>query len=100
MGFHGVCRPTIGGALTFLGHVYPFAWLGIFALTHPWSKELVYGSHDNGLALHSIRSPEVTRQYLQVPQHRRGRLVAQRRDDGYQFDIRLQGDDETVFFDV
>jgi protocatechuate 3,4-dioxygenase, alpha subunit len=35
-----------------------------------------------------------------VAQHRRGTLVAQRRDDGYQFDIRLQGDDETVFFDV
>jgi p-hydroxybenzoate 3-monooxygenase len=65
-GFHGVCRPTIGGALTFFEHVYPFAWLGILAHTHPSSKELVYASHDNGFALHSMRSPEVTRQYLQV----------------------------------
>ena len=35
-----------------------------------------------------------------VPEHRRGTLVAQRTDDGYHFDIRLQGDGETVFFDL
>jgi protocatechuate 3,4-dioxygenase alpha subunit len=35
-----------------------------------------------------------------VPGARRGTLVAQRSEDGYQFDIRLQGDDETVFFDL
>jgi protocatechuate 3,4-dioxygenase alpha subunit len=35
-----------------------------------------------------------------VPERRRGTLVAHGTDDGYQFDIRLQGDDETVFFDV
>jgi protocatechuate 3,4-dioxygenase alpha subunit len=35
-----------------------------------------------------------------VPAHRRGTLVAQRSDDGYHFDIRLQGDGETVFFDL
>jgi protocatechuate 3,4-dioxygenase alpha subunit len=32
--------------------------------------------------------------------HRRGTLVAARTDDGYRFDIRLQGEGETVFFDV
>jgi protocatechuate 3,4-dioxygenase alpha subunit len=35
-----------------------------------------------------------------VPEHRRGTLVAQRTDDGYHFDVRLQGDGETVFFDL
>ena len=65
-GFHGVCRPTIEKAITEFEHVYPFAWLGILARTHPSSKELVYASHDNGFALHSMRSPDITRQYLQV----------------------------------
>jgi p-hydroxybenzoate 3-monooxygenase len=65
-GFHGVCRRTIEKALTIFEHVYPFAWLGILARTHPSSKELVYASHDNGFALHSMRSPDITRQYLQV----------------------------------
>jgi protocatechuate 3,4-dioxygenase alpha subunit len=35
-----------------------------------------------------------------VPEHRRGTLVAERSDDGYRIDIRLQGDGETVFFDL
>jgi|tagenome__1003787_1003787.scaffolds.fasta_scaffold19833795_2 protocatechuate 3,4-dioxygenase alpha subunit len=35
-----------------------------------------------------------------VPEERRGTLLARRTDDGYRFDIRLQGEGETVFFDV
>jgi protocatechuate 3,4-dioxygenase alpha subunit len=35
-----------------------------------------------------------------VPGARRETLVPQRTDDGYRFDIRLQGPGETVFFDV
>ncbi|MGZ4598138.1 MAG: protocatechuate 3,4-dioxygenase subunit alpha, partial [Actinomycetes bacterium] len=35
-----------------------------------------------------------------VPAHRRGTLVADRVEDGYQLDIRLHGEDETVFFDL
>ena len=36
-----------------------------------------------------------------VPADRRGTLIAQRDGDGtYRFDIRLQGDNETAFFDV
>jgi protocatechuate 3,4-dioxygenase alpha subunit len=48
----------------------------------------------------------VTRAYLTgepgdpVPADRRHTLVATREGDAYRFDIRLQGDDETVFFDV
>ncbi|PXY20461.1 protocatechuate 3,4-dioxygenase subunit alpha [Prauserella coralliicola] len=35
-----------------------------------------------------------------VPEERRGTLVARRSEDGYTFDVRLQGEGETVFFDV
>src|SRR5918912_2115122 len=67
-GFHGVCRPSIPeGALTVYERKYPFAWLGILAETPPSSEELIYTYHDRGFALHSMRSPEVTRLYLQVP---------------------------------
>jgi len=45
--------------------VYPFAWLGILAEASPSSDELVYSHHDRGFALFSMRSPHVTRLYLQ-----------------------------------
>jgi protocatechuate 3,4-dioxygenase, alpha subunit len=35
-----------------------------------------------------------------VPEARRDTLLAQPTEDGYRFDIRLQGDGETVFFDL
>lgn len=35
-----------------------------------------------------------------VPADRRGTLLAEPAEDGYRFDVRLQGDGETVFFDV
>jgi protocatechuate 3,4-dioxygenase alpha subunit len=39
-----------------------------------------------------------------VPQERRATLIAARSDEGgkpvYRFDIHMQGDKETVFFDV
>jgi p-hydroxybenzoate 3-monooxygenase len=67
-GFRGVSRPTIpASAATTFERVYPFAWLGILARTRPSSAELIYASHEAGFALQSMRSPEVTRQYLQVP---------------------------------
>jgi p-hydroxybenzoate 3-monooxygenase len=66
-GFHGIARPTIPvELLTVFERTYPFAWLGILARTHPSSDELIYANHENGFALHSMRSPTVTRQYLQV----------------------------------
>ena len=64
-GFHGICRPAIPD-LAIFERVYPFAWLGILAKAPPSSNELIYSSHDNGFALHSMRSPELTRLYLQV----------------------------------
>ena len=65
-GFHGVCRPALpDGTLRAREHVYPFGWLGILAEVEPSSEELIYCQHDRGFALHSMRSPHLTRLYLQ-----------------------------------
>ena len=64
-GFHGVCRPAIAETLTVYEREYPFAWLGILARAKPSSEELIYANHARGFALHSMRSPEVIRLYLQ-----------------------------------
>jgi len=45
---------------------YPYAWLGILADVAPSTDELIYAWHPNGFALHSMRSPSVSRLYLQV----------------------------------
>jgi len=67
-GFHGICRPSIPtDVLTFYERTYPFGWLGILAEAAPSSEELVYTYHERGFALFSMRSPQVTRLYLQVP---------------------------------
>jgi p-hydroxybenzoate 3-monooxygenase len=66
-GSHGVCRESIPeGALTVFEREYPFAWLGILAAAPPSNDELIYAYHERGFALHSMRSPTVTRMYLQV----------------------------------
>jgi p-hydroxybenzoate 3-monooxygenase len=65
-GFHGICREAIpAGALTAYEREYPFAWLGILANVAPASKELIYTYSKRGFALLSMRSPEVSRLYLQ-----------------------------------
>ncbi|HXU55801.1 MAG TPA: 4-hydroxybenzoate 3-monooxygenase [Casimicrobiaceae bacterium] len=66
-GFHGISRTAIpSGALHCFERVYPFAWLGILAEAPPTHDELIYAYHDRGFALYSMRSPEITRLYLQV----------------------------------
>jgi p-hydroxybenzoate 3-monooxygenase len=65
-GSHGICRPSIpDGVLTSYERVYPFAWLGILAEAPPSSEELIYAYHERGFALLSMRSPQVSRLYLQ-----------------------------------
>ncbi|MGR6916683.1 4-hydroxybenzoate 3-monooxygenase [[Actinomadura] parvosata] len=67
-GFHGVSRPAIPeGVLSVFEREYPFAWLGILARVAPSSEELIYARTERGFALHSMRSPTVSRFYLQVP---------------------------------
>jgi p-hydroxybenzoate 3-monooxygenase len=66
-GFHGVCRDAIpAGVLTFFDKEYPFGWLGVLAAVAPSSEELIYASNPRGFALHSMRSPKISRFYLQV----------------------------------
>lgn len=64
-GFHGVSRPLVAPDVA--ERVYPFSWLGVLAKAAPTTDELVYAHHDDGFALYSMRSPEVTRLYVQVP---------------------------------
>jgi p-hydroxybenzoate 3-monooxygenase len=65
-GFHGICRDAVpDGVLTFHEREWPFAWLGILAEAEPASEELIYAHHERGFALQSMRSPTVTRLYLQ-----------------------------------
>jgi p-hydroxybenzoate 3-monooxygenase len=65
-GFHGVSRDAIpADHLTSYEREYPFGWVGILANVAPSSEELIYASHDRGFALHSMRSPTLTRLYVQ-----------------------------------
>ena len=65
-GFHGICRPSVpAGVLSEFSREYPFGWLGILAEVAPSSEELVYAHHDRGFALLSLRSPELSRLYVQ-----------------------------------
>jgi p-hydroxybenzoate 3-monooxygenase len=67
-GFHGVSRASIPpGSLRVYERDYPFAWLGILAAVPPSNDELIYAYHERGFALHTMRSPSITRLYIQVP---------------------------------
>ncbi|MEU1542985.1 4-hydroxybenzoate 3-monooxygenase [Actinacidiphila glaucinigra] len=67
-GFHGVTRSALPKhARRTYERVYPFSWLGILADVAPSCDELIYAHSPRGFALHSMRSPEVSRLYLQVP---------------------------------
>ena len=66
-GSHGMSKDAIPkAALRVYRHEYPFAWLGILADVPPSTEELIYASHERGFALHSLRSPRISRLYLQV----------------------------------
>jgi p-hydroxybenzoate 3-monooxygenase len=71
-GFHGISRDAIPADLrTTWQRSYPYAWLGILADVAPSTDELIYAWHPDGFALHSLRSPSVSRLYLQVDQEER-----------------------------
>jgi p-hydroxybenzoate 3-monooxygenase len=67
-GYHGVSRRSVpeGALKTFERH-YPFGWLGVLAEVPPADHELVYANHERGFALCSMRSPQRSRYYVQVP---------------------------------
>ncbi len=65
-GFHGVSRQAMPkGVLREYVHDYPFGWVGILAAVAPSTEELIYASNPRGFALHSLRSPELSRLYVQ-----------------------------------
>jgi p-hydroxybenzoate 3-monooxygenase len=66
-GFHGICRPAIpADGLVVHERTYPYSWLGILADVAPSTDELIYALHEDGFAMHSMRSARVSRLYLQV----------------------------------
>lgn len=67
-GYHGVSRKSVPqGALKTFERQYPFGWLGLLAEVPPADHELVYANHERGFALCSMRSPQRSRYYVQVP---------------------------------
>jgi p-hydroxybenzoate 3-monooxygenase len=65
-GFHGISRKSVpAGAITTHERVYPLGWLGILSETPPVSEELIYVRHPLGFALCSMRTPTLSRYYLQ-----------------------------------
>lgn len=64
----GVARKAVpAGVSRVFERSYPYAWLGVLADVAPSHDELVYARHERGFALLSMRSPAVSRLYLQVP---------------------------------
>ncbi|MES2113773.1 MAG: 4-hydroxybenzoate 3-monooxygenase [Pseudomonadota bacterium] len=65
-GFHGVSRKSVPqDAIKTFERVYPFGWLGVLSHTPPVSDELIYARHARGFALCSMRSPTLSRYYVQ-----------------------------------
>ena len=67
-GSFGPSRSAVpAGARRSWDRTYDYSWLGILADVAPSTDELIYAWHDEGFALHSMRSSTVSRFYLQVP---------------------------------
>ncbi|MFC4495171.1 4-hydroxybenzoate 3-monooxygenase [Streptomyces ovatisporus] len=67
-GFHGVSRGALPASVArTYEREYPHSWLGVLAEAPPACDELIYAHSPRGFALHSMRSPTVSRLYLQVP---------------------------------
>ncbi len=65
-GFHGIARQSIPASmLKIFERVYPFAWLGLLAEATPVAHELIYARHERGFALYSMRSPTISRHYIE-----------------------------------
>ncbi len=65
-GYHGICRPSFPeGVLSVFERDYPFGWLGILSESAPPDHNLIYSYTDEGFALYAMRSPTLSRLYLQ-----------------------------------
>src|SRR5882757_3324992 len=66
-GFHGVSRASIPQDVRRdFEKVYPFGWLGVLSKTPPL-PDITYCNHPRGFALASMRNPQLSRYYIQVP---------------------------------
>ncbi len=89
-GYHGVCRASVPAqALTTYERVYPFGWLGVLSRTPPVSDELIYSNHERGFALCSLRSPMLSRYYVQCSLQDK---VEQWSDDAFWSELRARLD--------
>ncbi|HEX3930782.1 MAG TPA: 4-hydroxybenzoate 3-monooxygenase [Nocardioides sp.] len=67
-GSFGPCRQAVPDRIRRTWErTYPYAWLGVLADVAPSTDELIYAWHPEGFAMHSMRSEQVSRFYLQVP---------------------------------
>jgi len=67
-GYHGISRPSIPRSLRKeYVHEFEHSWYGILAEAPPSFDEVVYAHHPNGFALQSMRSPQLSRMYIQCP---------------------------------
>jgi p-hydroxybenzoate 3-monooxygenase len=67
-GFHGIARRHIPADIQRIyDKIYPYSWLGVLAKVLPSTDELIYAFHKDGFAMHSMRSSEISRLYIQVP---------------------------------
>jgi p-hydroxybenzoate 3-monooxygenase len=65
-GFHGIGRPAVpAGVLSVVERRFPLAWLGVLAAVAPSSDVAVYAAHEDGFGMLSMRSPRLTRLYVQ-----------------------------------
>jgi len=67
-GFHGVARSFMPEFVTQPQTIsYDYAWLAITAEAPPSTEHIIYGIHPRGFAGHMLRTPKISRYYLQVP---------------------------------
>lgn len=89
-GYHGVSRASLPkSALITYEKVYPFGWLGVLADVPPLSHELIYANTERGFALCSMRSPQRSRYYVQVPLEEKAENWS---DDAFWNELRLRLD--------
>ena len=65
-GFHGPSRLSIpSSVLKTYENVYPYGWLGVMVKAPPSKDVAMFSHHERGFALLSMRSPKISRLYLQ-----------------------------------
>lgn len=67
-GFLGASRRAIpAGAAAVYDYRHPYGWLSILAQAPPSTRDIIYAMHPDGFAGHMLRTPSVSRFYLQCP---------------------------------